>query len=52
MEPEGVRAMVTLDHYIEEVTGPYLTPIVEMYRLDGAPFISNYEKTTFYARNT
>ena len=45
-QPEGQAAFKILDNHIENVTGPLLNPILDMYRQEGAPFISGYNKET------
>ena len=41
--------MKIIDHHIDEVTKPMLEPIVEMYRYEGAPFISQFNESAWYS---
>lgn len=38
--------MKVLDQQIEFITGPLLKPIIDLYRFEGAPFISDFNNTT------
>jgi len=49
-QPEGQKAMKLLDEHIEKVTGPMLTPIIDLYKFEGAPFISGFNNTTPFSK--
>lgn len=42
--------MKTLDHHIDTISAPMLTPIIDLYRMEGAPFISGFNETTPFSR--
>jgi len=41
--PEAVK---TLDHYIEDVTAPVMDAILDIWSLEGAPFLSSFNNTS------
>ena len=43
---DGKTAMQTLKTQIEEVTTPMLQPILDLYKVEGAPFLSSFENHT------
>jgi len=50
LDPRLTKALETLDHYIDDVTAPYLDPIVRMFKLEGAEFFSQNNNTTPWAQ--
>ena len=50
LDPRLTKALETLDHYIDDVTAPYLDPIVRMFKLEGAEFFSQNNQTTPWAQ--
>lgn len=38
-----------LDNYIDNISGPMLNPIINMFTEEGAPFISSYRNSTPWA---
>jgi len=43
---EGKASVKTIDYYIDEVTAPLLDPILEIYRIEGAPFMSSFRNSS------
>ena len=48
--PAGQAATKLLDEQIEMVSGPMLTPVIDLYKMEGASFISGFNKTTPFSR--
>lgn len=47
---EGKKAAAVLDKFIDEDTAPMLEPILEMFEVEGAPFMSSFKNTTPWAK--
>ena len=43
---EGKLSVETIDYYIDEITAPLLDPILEIYRIEGAPFMSSFRNSS------
>ena len=37
-----MESVKTLDHWIDEVTAPIMDGILDIYRYEGAPFLSSF----------
>jgi len=46
------EAVAMIDHLIDEVAAPFLEPILDMYYLEGAPFISSFKNSTPWVQMT
>lgn len=44
--PDGQKAGATIDKMIDTVTAPMLEPILEMFEIEGAPFMSSFKNQT------
>jgi hypothetical protein len=38
-----LNAKKTLDHYIDDITAPTMDAILDIYKLEGAPFLSSFD---------
>jgi hypothetical protein len=38
--------MKEIDHYVQDITTPMIQPILDLYKIEGAPFISSFENRT------
>lgn len=45
-------AIAIIDHMIDDVAAPLLDPILDMYYLEGAPFISSFKNSTPWVQMT
>jgi len=43
---EGKVAVKQLDHYIDDITEPLVTPFLKMSHLEGAPHMSSFRNVT------
>jgi hypothetical protein len=41
-----------MDHYIDDVTGPMVDPILEMWALEGNPSLSNFKNKSPWIEET
>jgi len=46
------EAVAMIDHLIDEVAAPFLEPVLDMYYLEGAPFISSFKTSTPWVQMT
>jgi len=43
---EGKKAVAVIDKMIDEVTAPMLEPVLELFHVEGAPFLSSFKNMT------
>jgi hypothetical protein len=43
---DGEKAKETIRYQVENVTAPMIQPILDLYKIEGAPFISSFENVT------
>lgn len=43
---EGKLAMNKIDFYIQNITTPMIQPVLDLYKIEGAPFMSSFENVT------
>jgi len=45
-------AVAMIDHLIDDIAAPLLQPVIDMYRIEGAPFISSFNDSTPWVQMT